>query len=180
MTCCWPSAIGCSLRPGANGLPGTLWGYPFVQMIHFSGLSLWLGPNLTVDLRLLGIGKQRQTAAELSRALFVLNWVAFCFVLLGGFLLFSGSASTYIVNIAFEYKLGIFVPLALLWHIVVQRKTRVWGRTTQVPASPGSRACSKRSYGCAWSPRLSKYQIIRDADAHARSCEYVRQRMTSN
>jgi len=120
--------------PWGEWVAGTLWGYPFVQMIHFSGLSLWLGTNIAVDLRLMGIGRQRQTAAELSESLFVLNWVAFCVVLLGGFLLFSGSASTYIVNIAFEYKLGIFVPLALTWHIIVQRKTRVWGRTAQVPA----------------------------------------------
>ena len=53
----------------------TDWGYPFVQVIHFSGLSLWLGTNVTVDLRLLGIGKRRQTAAQLSSGLFVWNWI---------------------------------------------------------------------------------------------------------
>jgi hypothetical protein len=33
------------------------WAYPFVQLIHFSGLSLWVGTILAVDFRLLGIGK---------------------------------------------------------------------------------------------------------------------------
>jgi hypothetical protein len=112
----------------------TLWGYPFVQMIHFSGLSLWLGTNVAVDLRLLGLGRGRQTAAELSESLFTCNWIGFCIVVLGGFLLFSATATVFIVNIAFRYKLGIFVPLALAWHIVVQRKTRIWGRTPDVPA----------------------------------------------
>ena len=112
----------------------TLYGYPFVQLIHFSGLSLWVGTNVAVDLRLMGLGRRRQTAAELSESLFVWNWIGFCVVVLGGLLLFSAAATTFLVNVAFRYKLGVFVPLALAVHIVVQRKTRVWGRTPDVPA----------------------------------------------
>ena len=111
----------------------SLWGYPFVQLIHFSGLSLWVGTNVAVDLRLMGLGRQQETAAELSESLFVWNWIGFCIVVLGGLLLFSATATLFIVNLAFEYKLGLLVPLALVWHIIVQRKTRVWGRTPDVP-----------------------------------------------
>jgi hypothetical protein len=111
----------------------TLWGYAFIQLIHFSGLSLWVGTNVMVDLRLVGLGRRSATAAELSESLFVWNWIGFCIVVLGGLLLFSATATTFIVNIAFEYKLGLFVPLALAWHIIVQRKTRAWGRTPDVP-----------------------------------------------
>jgi len=121
--------------PWGEWVAVTLWGYPFVQMIHFSGLSVWLGTNIAVDLRLMGLGKQRQTAAELSEGLFALNWIAFCIVVLGGFLLFSATASTFVGNIAFRYKLGVFIPLALTWHIVVQRKAKTWGRTQDVPAA---------------------------------------------
>ena len=39
----------------ALDISGSTWAYPFVQMTHFSGLSLWLGTNLSLDLRLLGI-----------------------------------------------------------------------------------------------------------------------------
>ena len=31
----------------------SLWLYPFIQLIHFSGLTVWLGTNIAVDLRLL-------------------------------------------------------------------------------------------------------------------------------
>ena len=41
----------------------SLWAYPFMQLIHFTGLSIWLGTTAAVDMRLLGVGKQRQTAA---------------------------------------------------------------------------------------------------------------------
>jgi hypothetical protein len=108
--------------------------YPFIQLIHFSGLTLWLGTNTVVDLRLMGIGKKRQTAAQLSEALFAWNWIGFSVVVLGGFLLFSGIGTTYLVNPAFQLKLGLFVPLALAWHIVVQQKVRTWGREPDTSA----------------------------------------------
>lgn len=126
----------------AKWLEATPWGsmtrewtyaYPFVQLTHFTGLSIWLGTNFALDLRLLGLGKRRATAAELARELFVWNWIAFCIVLAGGFMLFSGLATTFIGNIAFQWKLGLFVPVALIWHIVVQRKAREWGLTKETP-----------------------------------------------
>ena len=125
----------------AKWIEGTPWAtvirttriYPYVQLIHFSGLSLWLGTNILVDLRILGLGSKRQTAAQLSEALFIWNWIAFCVVVLGGFLLFSGIGTTYLENAAFEVKLGFFVPLALSWHIVVQRKVRSWGKQAETP-----------------------------------------------
>jgi hypothetical protein len=130
-----------SLIAVAKWIEGTSWAtlirttriYPYIQLIHFSGLSLWLGTNILVDLRILGLGSKRQTAAELSEALFIWNWIAFCVVVLGGFLLFSGIGTTYLENAAFEVKLGFFVPLALSWHLVVQRKVRSWGRQAETP-----------------------------------------------
>ena len=107
--------------------------YPFIQAIHFSGLSLWLATNIVVDLRLLGIGKKRQTAARLSDALFAWNWIGFTIVVLGGFLLFSGIGTTYLVNEAFRFKLAVFIPVALAWHVFVQQKVSAWGRTSDTP-----------------------------------------------
>jgi hypothetical protein len=107
--------------------------YPFIQLIHFSGLTVWLGSNTIVDLRILGLGQKRQTAAQLAEALLPWNWIGFSIVVLGGFLLFSGIGTTYLVNGAFRVKLGIFVPLALIWHVVVQRKVRIWGREPETP-----------------------------------------------
>jgi hypothetical protein len=107
--------------------------YPFIQAIHFSGLSLWLATNIAVDLRLLGIGKKRQTAAQLSDALFGWNWIGFTVVILGGFLLFSGIGTTYLVNEAFQFKLGVFVPVAIAWHVFVQQKVSTWGHASDTP-----------------------------------------------
>src|ERR1700692_3472678 len=89
----------------------TTWGFPFVQLIHFGGLSVWVGTNAIVDLSLMGAGKKYSTAASLSKSLFALNWTGFAIAVTGGFLLFSVAAGAYIANIAFELKLGILVPL---------------------------------------------------------------------
>jgi hypothetical protein len=116
----------------ALDISGSTWVYPFVQLTHFTGLSLWIGTNLALDFRLLGLGKKSRTAAELSGALFAWNWTGFCIAVAGGFMMFSSAATKYIPNPAFEVKLGILIPLALIIHIVVQRKARVWGATQDV------------------------------------------------
>jgi hypothetical protein len=112
----------------------SLWLYPFIQLIHFGGLSLWIGTALAVDFRLIGVGRKRQTAAELSKQLFAWNWIGFAVALLGGFLLFSAAATTFLENAAFVVKLAYLVPVALIWHIIVQRKARSWGKMEGTPA----------------------------------------------
>jgi hypothetical protein len=110
------------------------WMYPVVLWIHFIGLSVGLGTTFTVDLRLMGVGARRQTAAELSNDLFVWNWIGFGVAFLGGFLLLSAEATTYVTNTGFRLKLGVLIPLALIWRVVVQNKTRAWTETEQTSA----------------------------------------------
>jgi hypothetical protein len=113
---------------------GSSWLYPFVLWIHFVGLSMWLGTCLAVDLRLIGVGARRQTALELSDGLFAWNWIGFGVGFLGGFLLLSADATTYVTNADFRLKLALLTPLAVIWHVVVQMKTPVWTQTGQTPA----------------------------------------------
>ena len=117
----------------ALAISGSTWAYPFVQAIHFTGLSVWLGTSIAVDLHLLGVGKRRQTSSELADSLFLWNWIGLGIAVLGGLSLFSASATTYVINPAFQVKLGILIPLGLVLHIVVQRKVRTWGQTPETP-----------------------------------------------
>lgn len=79
---------------------------------------MWLGTNFALDFRLLGFAEKGNTAAELSNALFAWNWTGFGIAICGGFMLFASAATKYVVNPAFLLELGIFVPLALIVHIV--------------------------------------------------------------
>ncbi len=109
------------------------WAYPFVQATHFTGLSLWVGTSVAVDLSLLGIGNKRQPPSRLSDALLMWNWIGFALAITGGFLLFSVSAATYLINAAFLTKLALLIPLALALHIVIQQKVRAWGQMPHIP-----------------------------------------------
>src|SRR5438132_6922129 len=100
--------------------------YPVILWVHFVGLSMWLATSLAVDLRLMGVGERRLTAAELSNGLCAWNWIGFSVAFLAGFLLFSAEATTYVSNTAFTLKLGVVTPLALMWHVVVQKKAQPW------------------------------------------------------
>ncbi|MDE3110703.1 MAG: hypothetical protein KGL02_12265 [Acidobacteriota bacterium] len=111
-------------------ISGSDWFYPFVQLTHFSGLSLWIGTSLALDLRLLGAGRRRQTAAEVSKNLFAWNWTGFAIAVCGGFMLFASAATKYVVNPAFLIKVGILVPVAVIVHIVNQQNAKTWGATS--------------------------------------------------
>jgi hypothetical protein len=120
--------------PWGRDIRTSLWAYPFIQLIHFSGLSLWLATNVAGDLRLLGYGNKLQTPAEVRDGLFRWNWAGFCIAVFGGFLLFSARATMYIRNPAFRVKLFMIIPVAVLWHIFVQAKSHRWGQTQETPA----------------------------------------------
>jgi hypothetical protein len=117
----------------ALNIAGSTWAYAYVQAVHFSGLSLFVGTNLALDLSLLGVGKARQTPAELSDGLILWNWIGFCIAITGGFLLFAASAATYVLNPAFQTKLGFLIPAALILHILIQVKVRGWCQSPRLP-----------------------------------------------
>jgi hypothetical protein len=120
-------------RQFALAIAGSDWAYPLVQATHFTGLSLWVGTIVAVDLNLLGIGKKSSAPLPLSEALFLWNWIGFAIAITGGFLLFSVSAETYVANIAFLTKLGLLIPLGLVLHIVVQQKAPAWEKAPEIP-----------------------------------------------
>jgi uncharacterized protein DUF6644 len=120
-------------QPFALTLAGSDWVYPFVQATHFTGLSLWVGTSVAVDLNLLGAGNKSSPSWRLSEALFLWNWIGFAIAVTGGFLLFSVSAETYLTNIAFLTKLGLLIPLGLVLHIVVQKKAPSWENLPEKP-----------------------------------------------
>jgi hypothetical protein len=112
---------------------GSTWVYPYIQLLHFTGLSLWIATTVAVDLHLLGVVRREQTTAQLQKALIVWNWIGFVILIAGGVLLFSTAATLFIINPAFETKVGLLLPVALAWHILMQVKVRAWGQTMDPP-----------------------------------------------
>ena len=130
----WLINFGDWLQNTTVGLAvsGTTWGYPYVQLIHFFGLSLWVGTIVMLDLRLLGLVGRRQTASELAEQLTPLTWTGLGIAVTGGLLLFSGIAASYVQNFAFQVKIPL-VLTGIVYHYVIQRKVRKWGQSPDTP-----------------------------------------------
>jgi hypothetical protein len=111
---------------------GTLWGYPFVQLVHFFGLSLWVGTIAMLDLRLLGIAGRAQGLTEFSDQLFPWTWTGLAIVLTGGVMLFSAAAASYLDNPAFEIKFPL-VLTGIAYHTFIVLKVPRWGRESALP-----------------------------------------------
>jgi hypothetical protein len=122
-------------RSWAAAIRASALAYPLLQWMHFAGLSLWLGACLAVDLRLLGVGRRRLTAAALSSGLSAWKWIGFGVAVIGGFLLFSAYATMYLANSAFVLKVAVLTPLAVLWHLIVHKQAGAWNDAQQTPAA---------------------------------------------
>jgi hypothetical protein len=107
--------------PWANAVNGPEWAFPLIQSIHFIGFALSIGTIAIVDLRLLGLGMRRHTAAELAADLNRWTLAGFTVMLLTGPLMFSADAVTYHNNPSFQFKMNC-LTIALLFHFTIHRK----------------------------------------------------------
>ena len=110
----------------------TLWGYPYVQLIHFFGLSIWVGTIMMLDLRLLGLAGRSQSVGQLAKQLSPWTWTALAIVVTGGSLLFSVAAASYFQNPAFRFKIPL-VLTGIAYHIVIVRNVPKWDRSPSTP-----------------------------------------------
>lgn len=97
------SAWAASIRQSA-------WLYPFLEIIHITGIVLLVGPAFLFDLRLLGFAKHLPVTG-LGRHLLSWSVRALLLVIPSGFLLFITNASTLGYNPVFWTKM-ILLALA--------------------------------------------------------------------
>src|SRR5262249_62371239 len=91
---CYQTPIGAAIREST-------WLFPLIEAFHLIGLGLTVGAVLIVNLRLLGVGLNRQPVAELSAG--VQPWLIGSLVLMfvSGTLLFLSESIKCYYNIAF-------------------------------------------------------------------------------
>lgn len=130
----WLLPFGLWLESTAFGtaVRTTVWGYPYVILIHFFGLSLWVGTIAALDLRLLGLAGRRHSIADLVEQLLPWTWTGLGIAVIGGFFLFSGIAVTYLQNAAFQLKLPLVIG-GIAYHAVIQRGARKWTQPSDTP-----------------------------------------------
>ncbi|MDX1646791.1 MAG: DUF6644 family protein [Longimicrobiales bacterium] len=99
----------------------SIWMFPIIEAVHLMGLCLMGGALLVVDLRLLGVGLQRQGIADLAGH--VRPWlVGGVSLMLGtGILLFLSEAIKCFYNTAFWVKMTT-LPVALVFTFAVRER----------------------------------------------------------
>jgi hypothetical protein len=97
---------------------GSLWSYPTILTLHTVGLSIVVGANAVVDLRLLGFAP-RLPLASLT-PLFPLIWWGFVINASSGVILFMADATIKAYQPVFYVKLAL-IALALLDTAAVRR-----------------------------------------------------------
>src|SRR5437763_12798069 len=115
--------------PWSHAINSYEWVFPTVQSLHFMGFALSIGTIAIVDLRLLGLGMRRQSAAELAADLRRWTLAGFAVMAITGPLMFSADAVNYHNNPSFQFKM-ICLMTALLFHFTIHRKV------TTSPAPP--------------------------------------------
>ena len=105
-----------------------------VWLVHYFGFFLLVGTTAVVDLRILGAAARKQRLAPLAGQLFPFAWTGLGLVIVSGFIMFAGQATTFYPAAVFRIKMGM-VLLALIFGVIVQRKSLVWGRAPTVPAA---------------------------------------------
>ncbi|OFW01177.1 MAG: hypothetical protein A3I61_08025 [Acidobacteria bacterium RIFCSPLOWO2_02_FULL_68_18] len=83
---------------------GSTFPYTFLLALHAIGLAMLVGPNVAVDLRILGYG--RSVPLGSMEGFFRQMWVGFWFNALSGLVLLPTSAVTFLTDPIFYVKLG--------------------------------------------------------------------------
>ena len=111
---CEQSGIGEAIRRSS-------WLFPLIEAIHLLGLGVIGGAVLVVDLRLLGLGLSRQSAAQLTRD--AQPWLlgSLLLMIVTGGLLFLSEAIKCYYHEAFWFKMSSLL-LAILFTFTIQRK----------------------------------------------------------
>lgn len=97
------------------------WIFPIVQSIHLAGIVGWVGAIVLVDVRILGFGPHRRSAAELTAQLAPWSRAGLAIMFTTGPILFLSDATRYSSNPAFRIKMTLLL-LAVVFHFTLHRR----------------------------------------------------------
>jgi len=95
--------------------------FPVIQSIHLVGLTLLVGTIGLVDLRILGVGTRRHSAADLASGLAPWTRAGLLTVLATGPIMLYSDLPRYLSNPAFLLKM-VLLAVALAAHFTIQRR----------------------------------------------------------
>jgi hypothetical protein len=106
--------------PATNPLNSNEWAFPVCEIFHILGFIILIGTIAIVDLRLLGVGMRRQSAADLVKDTARWTLLGLVLVLITGPLIFSSDPALYVGNASFRFKITMLL-IAMIYNWTVHR-----------------------------------------------------------
>lgn len=110
-----------SANPIGDALNNTEWAFPMLECFHIVAFAFSIGTIALVDLRLLGFGMKRQTAAGLAKDVAIWTLSGLTVVILSGVLIFMSDPVMYLYNKSFRFKITALI-LAIIFNYTIHRK----------------------------------------------------------
>ena len=104
-----------------QGIRGSTYWFPAIEVAHLIGLTLLYGAVLMVDLRVLGFGLRRQSVASVPSQVTPYTVLGIFIMLATGIPLFLSEALKCYGNAAFWFKMGC-LAVAMIFQFTVHRK----------------------------------------------------------
>ena len=108
------------------------WMAATLEIVHYFGMFVLVGSIAIVDLRVMGLAGQQQSATKIAQRLFPWMWAGLALNFLSGFVMFAGIAASYIPDPTFRVKMWVILA-ALVFGILVQWKVPAWDRSPGIP-----------------------------------------------
>lgn len=119
----------------AQFVANSVWGFPALEIVHLSGLTLVFGGMVLIDFRLLGVRKD-YSVARLEQYVLPFVWGGFAVAAFSGSWLFTFEARTLAGDQPFILKMLLIAIAglnALFMHKVGMRNAAAWDRGARSP-----------------------------------------------
>ena len=113
-------ALFLAYDPATNPLNTNEWAFPVCEVLHIIGFATLIGTITMVDLRLLGMGIKKSSAADLVKDTAPWTLAGLALVLISGPLIFSSDPNLYLHNASFRFKITMLV-LAIIFNYTIHR-----------------------------------------------------------
>jgi hypothetical protein len=113
-------------------LNSTSWMAAGLEIVHYFSMFVLVGSIAIVDLRVIGLAGQQQSATKLAQRLFPWMWTALALNFLSGFLMFGGIAASYLPDSTFRLKMWVILA-AVVFGVIVQWRVPAWDKLPSMP-----------------------------------------------
>jgi hypothetical protein len=104
----------------SNPLNTNEWAFPVCEVLHIIGFAIAIGTITMVDLRLMGVGLKKESAADLLKGTRAWTLGGLALVLITGPLIFSSDPNMYLHNASFRFKITA-LALAIIYNYTIHR-----------------------------------------------------------